>query len=106
VQALLTAGAEPEWKDEAEETALLKAAANGHVAVVNLLGPHAPEDERDLARAFLSAFGASHAPDFQYDESRLKKKAIELVARAADFVGNEDPLKRVERVDRAKKNHR
>lgn len=103
VRALLKAGAEPGWKDEAEETALLKAAANGQLEVARVLAPLASDDERDLARAFLQAFGATHAPEYQYDESRLKKKAVELAARAADFAGYEDPLKRVERVDRSKK---
>lgn len=101
VELLLQAGAEPTWKDEAEETALLKAAANGHARVVSLLSPLATDEDQDLARAFLAAFGASHAPDFHYDENRLKKKAVELAARAANFVGNEDPLNRVNRVTRA-----
>lgn len=106
VEALLAAGAEPDWKDDEQETALLKAAAGGHVEVARVLLPRASEDERDLAGAFLNAHGASHDPDFHYDESRLKQRAVELAARAADLVGHEDPLKRVERADRAKKNRR
>ncbi len=103
VAALLAAGAEPGWKDEAEETALLKAAANGHAEVARLLFDSASDDERDLARAFLKAFGATHAPEYQYDESRLKQKAAEVAARAANFVGYEEPLQRLERVERSKK---
>lgn len=106
VQALLEAGAEAGWKDAAEETALLKAAANGHASVVRVLAPLAGDEERDMAGAFLAAYGASHAPYFSYDESRLKHKAVELAARAADLVGHEEPLQRVQRADRAKKNQR
>ena len=101
VQALLAAGAEPEWRDASHETAMLKAAANGHVAVARLLAPHASEDDRQLANSFLAALGTAHAPEYQYDGSALKKKAIEVAARAANFVGDEDPLARLERIERA-----
>jgi ankyrin repeat protein len=101
VQLLLAAGAEPAWKDDEQETALLKAAANGHRDVVALLIDFGTEDERDLARAFLAAFGQSHGPEYQVDESSLKRKAVEVAARAANFVGHESPLSRVERVARA-----
>lgn len=101
---LLAAGAEPSWRDATEETALLKAAANGHVEVARLLAPSATDDERDLARSFLAAFGASHAPDFHYDGDSLKRKAVEVAARAANFVGDGDPLARVDRVVRAEDN--
>ncbi len=103
VEALLDAGAEPGWKDAEEETALLKAAANGHVKVVNVLGEFADDEERDLARAFLKAFGSSASPEFHYDESRLKRRAVELAARAAAFVGHDDPESRVSRVERSEK---
>ena len=89
------------WKDQAGETAYLKAGANGHAAVLRRLEPHADEDERDLGRAFLAAHGASHGPEYQYEPGRLKKAAVELAARAADFVGDEDPLQRLERLRRA-----
>jgi hypothetical protein len=101
VELLLSAGAEPGWRDEGQETALLKAAANGHGAVAAVLAPHAEEDDRDLARAFLAAYGHSHGPAYQYDASSLKRGAVTVAARAAAFVGHEDPLHRVERVDRA-----
>jgi len=104
VKLLLAAGAEPGWKDAEEETALLKAAANGHREVAALLIDSAPEDERDLARAFLAAFGKSHGPEYQYDESSVKRKAVEVAARAANFVGHESPLDRLERVERAEAN--
>jgi uncharacterized protein len=57
VEVLLEAGAEPRWADAEKETALLKAAANGHRHVAAVLLPHAEEDEADMARSFLKAFG-------------------------------------------------
>ena len=101
VGLLLAAGAEPTWKDDSGETAYLKAAANGHRAVVSRLEAHADDDERDLGRAFLAAFGASHGPEYQYEPGRLRQAAVEVAARAADFVGHEDPLRRVERAQRS-----
>jgi ankyrin repeat protein len=101
VRLLLGAGAEASWRDAEGETALLKAAANGHASVASVLSPLTGEDDADLARAFLAAFGSARAPEFNYDENRLKKKAVELAARAANFVGNEEPLARVNRVARA-----
>jgi uncharacterized protein len=103
LRLLLSAGAEPTWKDDAGETAYLKAAANGHASAMALLAPYADDDERDLGRAFLAAYGASHGPDYQYEASRLRQKAVEVAARAADLVGHQDPLKRVERIERAGK---
>lgn len=102
VKLLLHAGAEPDWRDDEQETALLKAAANGHGATVAVLEPHANDDDKALAHSFLEAYGKSHAPEYQYDPSRLHKKAVEVAARAANFVGHDDPLKRLERNDRAK----
>lgn len=101
VQRLLERGAEPEWRDGTEETALLKAAANGHREVVALLLPLASEDDRDLARSFLAAFGQAHGPEVQYDGSSLKRKAVEVAARAADFVGHASPQERLQRVERS-----
>lgn len=101
VKLLLAAGAESEWRDDEQETALLKAAANGHPQVAALLEPNANDDDRDLAKSFLAAFGASHAPEYQYDPSRLHKKVVEVAARAANFVGHDDPLKRLERNERS-----
>lgn len=103
VNRLLRAGAEPTWKDDAQETALLKAAANGHAPVVAVLLPLADADEQDLARAFLQANGAAHAPEYQYDGSGLQRKAVEVAARAAAFVGHEDPQERLDRVERAER---
>ena len=104
VQRLIAAGAEPNWKDDDQETALLKAAANGHAKVVAALEKFADDDERAMARSFLAAHGTAHAPEFQYDGSALKKKAIEVAARAANFVGHEEPLERLERMGRAEAN--
>jgi ankyrin repeat protein len=102
VRLLLERGAEPEWRDATEETALLKAAANGHREVVSVLLPLAlSDDDRDLARSFLAAFGQAHGPEVQYDGSSLKRKAVEVAARAADFVGHASPQERVQRVERA-----
>lgn len=104
VELLLERGAEPECRDDAHETALLKAAANGHADVVRLLLPGASQDDVDLARSFLGAFGHSHGPEYQLDESRfgaLKRKAAEVSARAADFVGHSAPQQRLERLERA-----
>lgn len=106
VKLLLAAGAEPAWRDASDETALLKAAANGHLEAARVLAPMANEDDKALANSFLKAFGASHAPEFSYDEeaSGLKKRAVQMVARAANFVGDEEPLARVERQQRAEEN--
>jgi ankyrin repeat protein len=104
VELLLEHGAEPECRDAAHETALLKAAANGHADVVRLLIPSASEDDADLARSFLAAFGQSHGPEYQVDETRfgaLKRKAAVASAKAADFVGYSSPQQRVARVERA-----
>ena len=102
VKLLLAAGAEATWRDDEQETAILKAGANGHSEVVAMLAPLSSEEDRDLAESFLAAFGASHAPEYQYDPSRLHKKVVEVAARAANFVGHEDPLKRLERNERSK----
>lgn len=104
VKLLLDAGAEARWRDDTDETALLKAAANGHLEVARVLSPHADDDERELARSFLGAFGASHAPEFHYDGGGLKRKVAEVAARAANFVGHEDGLERLERNRRAEEN--
>jgi ankyrin repeat protein len=101
VQLLLAAGAEPDWRDGTDETALLRAAANGHLAVARVLAPLANDEERALARSFLAASGATHAPDELREEGGLKRKVAEVAARAAGFVGHDDPLERVARVDRA-----
>jgi hypothetical protein len=106
VTLLLKRGAEPGWKDDLDETAILKAGAHGYPAVVSALEPYASDDERDLARAFLAAFGKSHGPEFQYDVSRLQKTVATVAARAANFVGSEEPLQRVERADRAEAHHK
>jgi hypothetical protein len=68
----------------------------------------ASEDDRALANSFLKAFGAAHADEFHYrgppreaESGGLKRKAVKVVARAANFVGDEEPLQRLERVERA-----
>jgi ankyrin repeat protein len=107
VKVLLEAGADASLKDDEHETALLKAAANGHLDVVYLLAPLAAEDERDLARAFLKAHGKSYSPEYQgpaEDFGKLKRAAATATARVAKFVGHDDPAERLERVLRSEKN--
>lgn len=104
VQLLLDAGAEPHWRDATDETALLRAAANGHLAVARLLSPHSNDEERALANSFLKAFGATQGPDLPREEPGLKRKVAEVAARAAGFVGYDEPLERIERVDRSTTN--
>lgn len=104
VQLLLADGAEPRLRDATDETALLRAAANGHLAVARVLSPLAEDEERELARSFLAAAGSTHAPPELHHDGGLKRKAVEVAARAAGFVGDEDPLARIERLERAEKN--
>jgi ankyrin repeat protein len=112
VKLLLEAGAEPMLKDAEQETAVLKAAANGHRAVCDLLLPHASEDERGMAQAFLGAVGRTDGPNElpapEPDFLGLKAKAEDLTrkaavygARAAKFVGYDKPAERIERIERA-----
>lgn len=112
-ELLLAAGVEPMLTDDEQETALLKAAANGHAAVVQRLMPLAGSEEQGLASAFLKAYGKSHAPEYHAPNSNsleakvakkvgeLTRSAAELSARAADFVGNSDPARRMARIARA-----
>ena len=104
VQLLLAAGAEAAWRDATDETALLRAAANGHLAVARLLAPMADDEERALANSFLKAAGATHAPAELKEEAGLKRKVAEVAARAAGFVGHDDPLARLDRIDRSETN--
>lgn len=104
VEALLEHGAEAEWRDGSDETAMLKAAANGHAEVAQRLSKGASDDDKSLASSFLKAYGASHAPEYKDDGGSLKRKVAEVAARAAHFVGDEEPLARVERMERAEAN--
>lgn len=109
VQLLVEAGADPDLRDDEKENALLKAAANGELEVVHYLAPHATEDDRDLARAFLKAHGKSHGPEFQpppEDFGKLKRAAATASARISKFVGHDSPGERLDRVDRAEKNRK
>lgn len=111
VEILLAGGAEPMLKDAEQESALLKAAANGHRAVCALLLPTASEDERGMAEAFLGAVGKTHAPlaapppdgflGIRKKTEELKRRAAVLGARAAKFVGYEQPAERIEQLERA-----
>lgn len=104
VQLLLAAGAEPRCRDGSDETALLRAAANGHLAVARVLSALAEDEERELASSFLAAAGSTQAPEVLKEEPGFKRKVVEVVARAAGFVGHDDPLERIERVERSEKN--
>lgn len=104
VQLLLAAGAEPACRDATDETALLRAAANGHLAVARALAPFANDEEKALASSFLSVGSVMLSPDASPQEPGLKRKAVELAARAAGFVGHDEGLERLERVERAEKN--
>lgn len=106
VEVLLAAGAEPTWKDDEMETALMKAAANGHVACVDLLLPLASPDEADEARAFLRAHGKTDGPqELRGPPTRiekLKEAAAKYGARAASFVGYEEPEERLQKLIKAR----
>jgi uncharacterized protein len=104
VQLLLSAGAEPRWRDANDETALLRAAANGHLAVARVLSPMAEDEERELARSFLATSTIVDEQAQHEEPGGLKRKAVEVAARAAGFVGHEDPLERIARIERAEKN--
>lgn len=109
VRILLEAGADPSLKDDEHETAMLKAAANGHTDAVHVLAPMATEDERDMARAFLKAHGKSFSPEYQgppEDFGKLKRAAATASARVSKFIGHDSPSERLDRVDRAEKNAR
>jgi uncharacterized protein len=111
VEVLLAAGAEPMLKDAEQDSALLKAAANGHRDVCALLFPTASEDERGMAEAFLGAVGKTHGPSvapppegflgIRKKTEELKRRAAVLGARAARFVGYEKPADRIEQLERA-----
>lgn len=111
VEVLLAAGAETFLKDADQETAILKAAANGHREAYALLLPSASEDDRGMGEAFLGAVGKTHGPaaappdpgflGIRKKTEELKRRAAVFGARAARFVGYDQPADRVERVERA-----
>ncbi len=115
VKLLLDAGADATLKDDTPESAILKAGANGHANVVALLDGVSLSDDRDMARSFLKAHGISVDKAFVYDPAALHpetapeepgalhQKAVDVAARAANFFGHEDPLKRLERSRKSKK---
>jgi ankyrin repeat protein len=104
-QVLLDGGADPSLKDDEHETALMKAAANAHVDVCDVLFPLAGEDERDMARAFLKAHNKAQSPDYQAPEfGAFKKAAANASARVSKFVGHDNPADRLDRVNRAEQN--
>jgi ankyrin repeat protein len=110
LRVLLERGAEAAWKDSMEETALLKAAANGHRNAYDVLWPLADEEERGLAKAFLSASGLSwDAPPVRAPppppeppkDNRLARGVATAASRVAKFFGDEVHAERMERLERA-----
>jgi len=106
VDLLLARGADPRLRDEARDTALLKAAAHGHGHLFTALSKGADDDELDMARAFLRTSGFDPAavpvalpPEQQ--PSKTKRAMVGAVARAASFFGDEVPEKRLERAERS-----
>ncbi len=104
VELLVEAGAEPFLKDEEQETALMKAAANGNRDVCEVLFDHADDDERQMASAFLAASGKTHGPPRERTAGKWTKRLATLGARAAKFVGHERLQQRVDRVERSEQN--
>ena len=110
IRLLLERGAEPAWKDALDETALLKAAANGHREAYQLLWPLAGEEERGLATAFLAASGQTWdapppapPPDPREPEktNRLGRAVATAAARVSKFFGDEVHAERLDRLERA-----
>jgi hypothetical protein len=106
VELLLDAGAEACMRDGMDETALLKAAANGHLEVARRLGPLATEEERALASSFLEMAGQTHGPGDLVGAGGFTRRVVEAAARAAQFVGYDEPVERVARVERAERHAR
>jgi hypothetical protein len=105
VRKLLAAGAEPSLTDGMRETALLKAAAGGHLQAYQALAPLASEDERESAAAYLRAVGQTRGPASE-PPSPLRTRLVGATARAAKFFGDEDPAVRVDRAKRAEKHRK
>lgn len=110
LRLLLKRGAEPAWKDAMEETALLKAAANGQRAAYEVLWPLASDEERGLAKAFLSASGLTWdvappapPPDPREPEKkdRFGRAVATAAARVSKFFGDEVHAERLDRLERA-----
>lgn len=110
LRLLLQHGAEPGWKDAMDETALLKAATYGHRDAYGVLWPLAREEERGLAKAFLSASGLTWdvappppPPDPKQPEkdNRFGRAVATAAARVSKFFGDEVHAERLERQERA-----
>jgi ankyrin repeat protein len=108
VKLLLGANAEPSLQDDERESAILKAAAYGHRDVVSLLMPHASDDERDTARAFLKANADPNALPAREEPTEEPKGRwlAEVGARTSAFFGDDDAAKRLDRLERAEKKKR
>ena len=108
VAVLLAAGADPAPYDGDRETALLKAAVNGHHEVVHLLSPLATDDERDMARSLMRVHRVPFDPD-QYqgrDEEvpEWKRTAADVAAKVTKLLGDDRATRRLERVMRSELN--
>jgi hypothetical protein len=108
VVVLMQAGADPRLLDGDQETALLKAAVQGHYQVVHLLSACASEDERELARAFLREHRAPFDPDIYQGRpkpvSEWKRVAAGAAAGLSSLFGDNRPQERLARVARAEMN--
>ncbi len=115
VTALLAAGAEPTLTDNIGETALQKAAAHAQLDAMKALWPSASPEAQDEAEAFFLASGRTDGPDdgeaqartlremFERFKKNLKQSVAAPAARASELIGDKNPQRRVERVERAKK---
>jgi ankyrin repeat protein len=112
IRLLVERGAEPAWKDAMDDTALLKAAAHGQRAAYDALWPLAGEEERGLAKAFLSASGQTWdaplppppPPPPEADPAkpgRLARGVATAASRVAKFFGDEVHAERMDRLERA-----
>lgn len=103
VLLLMNAGADPRLRDVIEDSAVLKAAVNGHSKIVALLAPHSDRDDVAQAYAFLRANGTvatEMRADFEAADS-FQRRLVGTAARAAEFFGHEEPQRRMERLERA-----
>lgn len=109
VQALLDAHADPGFRDAMDETALLKAAAQGHAAVVARLKASASPADWAMAESYLRTAGQGSellpGPEAPVERSGrdLSRTLAKGAARVAGFFGNDSPGKRLERVERSEK---
>lgn len=106
VKRLLDAGADPSLADGMQETALLKAAAFGHRQCVAVLEPLASADERATARSFLGAPDPLRRPPERAPSPAWQRDLAAAGAGVSSLLGDEDPRRRLARLERAQKKKR